>query len=150
MYLLISDFLAFDNLKLRSFLENNLNNISKMVYIASNFDDYERNKKYSDKIKNILEEIVHNQIDSTIIDSRLTSNQMINTIDESDILFLAGGNTKQQFDFIKHDQINSAIISKKNIIGMSAGAINVTTNIFLPSQFDKFVEKGIFLSLRKH
>ena len=52
MYLLISDFLAFDNLKLRSFLEKNLNNISKMVYIASNFDDYERNKKYSNKIKN--------------------------------------------------------------------------------------------------
>ena len=44
MYLLISDFLAFDNLKLRSTLEKNLNNISKMVYIASNFDDYERNK----------------------------------------------------------------------------------------------------------
>ena len=150
MYLLISDFLAFDNLKLRSTLENNLNNINKMVYIASNFDDYERNKKYSDKIKNILEEITHNKIDSTIIDSRLTSNQMINAIDESDILFLAGGNTKQQFDFIKHDQIDSAIISKKNIIGMSAGAISLTTNIFLPSQFDQFVEKDIFLSLRKH
>lgn len=113
MYLLISDFLAFDNLKLRSFLENNLNNISKMVYIASNFDDYERNKKYSNKIKNILEEMVHNQIDLTIIDSRLASNQMINVIDESDILFLAGGNTKQQFDFIKQYQIDSSIISKK-------------------------------------
>ena len=143
MYLLISDFLAFDNLKLRSTLENNLNNISKMVYIASNFDDYERNKKYSNKIKNILEEIVHNQIDLTIIDSRLTSNQMNHAITESDILFLAGGNTKQQFDFIKHYQIDSAIISKKNIIGMSAGAINLTTNIFLPSQFDQFVEKDI-------
>ena len=57
-----------------------------MVYIASNFDDYERNKKYSNKIKNILEEIVHNQIDLTIIDSRLTSKQMNHVIRESNIL----------------------------------------------------------------
>lgn len=144
MYLLISDFLAFDNQKLCKHLETL--EVNKMAYIASNFEDFERNIKYSHKLKGILEDILHHQIDLTIVDAKLTSSEMYKAICDADVIFLAGGDTKLQLSYIKQYALEKAILNKENIIGMSAGAFNLTTNIFLPNGFDRFVTKDTYFA----
>lgn len=143
MYLLISDFSALENQNLKEILQIKNYDINKMVYISSDFMQYDKNDRYSEKIKTIIERLFQKKIKLTVVDARIDTSKMISEINNCDLIFLSGGDTKLQFSYLNQYNISSSIISSKNIIGMSAGAINLTKHVFLPEKYDKYTESSI-------
>lgn len=115
------------------FLVNNIKNIN-VSFIAADFDTYENNDKYVNKLLKAFKEknIIFNTIN--IIDNRLNSNVIKTKIKESNLIFLLGGDTLKQIKTINDLGLRTSIncIKEKGIImGMSAGAINLAENVVL-------------------
>lgn len=114
------------------FIKINIKNEKIISFIASDFEDYEFNKKFVNKLINLFEqqslffEKVH------IIDSIKSKSEMIMNLKESNTIFLLGGDTLKQIDSINDFSLKKYI--KKNdkiILGISAGAINLAKRVVL-------------------
>ena len=66
------------------------------------------------------------------IDSRLSEYEMKKNINSSDIVFILGGNTLKQIEYINKYNLKNAIKNENHIlIGVSAGAINMAKKVVL-------------------
>lgn len=67
-----------------------------------------------------------------IIDYRLTESKMKRNINSSNIVFILGGNTLKQMEYINKYNLKNAIKNENHIlIGVSAGAINMAKKVVL-------------------
>lgn len=114
------------------FIESYFNNKKNITFISASFDHYDENDHYVDKlIKSFDKKKLHfDKVD--IIDNRMTSNDMIESIKKSNIIFILGGDTLAQIKNINKYNLKKYINDEsKIIIGMSAGAINMAKRVVL-------------------
>jgi peptidase E len=119
--------------KIKGFTEEIANNLKKdiidrnaLVSIASSPDDYEKTDKYFSILiewfKNIGIIFKH----YSLVDNRKKDSQIIN---EASCIFLSGGTTIKQMEFLRENNFCELLKDYNGIImGMSAGAINMGKN----------------------
>lgn len=118
--------------KIINFLNRNLKKINSISFVTSTFEDYEKNDYYVEKMKNSFAEKNIKFENVYIIDSRLTESKMKRNINSSNIVFILGGNTLKQMEYINKYNLKNAIKNENHIlIGVSAGAINMAKKVVL-------------------
>lgn len=132
-------------------MKEDLKDANSISFIASSPDNHEKNMKYvfgNDEVVGIINHLKEvktfdkiNLIDNSNIDKEALIN--------SDIIYLLGGDTKSQLEFIKNNKIDLILKDYKGIIlGTSCGAMNIATDSYYSKDedYDKsFFYKGIGL-----
>jgi len=118
------------------YLKEDINNNTKIVFISSQPEDYERNDKQILQFLIIFSKIGINFTKSTVIDKRIDSTKSKDLIKDADIVFLMGGCPELQMKFILEYDLSNSIKSKKIIIGVSAGSMNQSKRVVYIDDFD--------------
>ncbi len=111
--------------KQASYLKNDIKDDSKIVFVASDFDNYERNDKFVKKILKCFEKINIRFTNYYMIDNRVNKKQAKHLIRETDVLYFMGGNPKSQMENINRYSLKKIFNDYNGImISVSAGAMN--------------------------
>lgn len=101
-------------------------------FIASDFEDYEGNKKFVNKLVDLFKEQSITFKKVYIIDSLKTKPETHSNLKESNLVFLLGGDTLKQIEYINKFSLKELIKKEdKIVLGISAGAINLGTKVVL-------------------
>ena len=124
----------------REYLKKDINNYDTIVFIATTFDDYEKNDLYYNNLikhfKNI--DITFNK--AYLIDNRVAKDLAKDYILKSNIIFLMGGDTKKQIDSVKEYDLFEILKSKEGIIlGVSAGSMNQSSRVVYKNDYNNYV-----------
>lgn len=125
-----------------NFINENVKENKIISFVASSFDNYDSTDKYVDKLLKLFSDknMYFNNI--KIIDNRMNMEEMAKSIKISNIIFLLGGDTLKQIDYINKYNLKEVINDKnKIIIGMSAGAINMAKRVVLAKDEDDNIPK---------
>ena len=124
----------------REYLKKDIKNNDTIVFIATTFDDYEKNDLYYNNLikhfKNI--DITFNK--AYLIDNRVDKDLAKDYIFKSNIIFLMGGDTKKQIDSVKEYDLFEILKSKEGIIlGVSAGSMNQSSRVVYKNDYNNYV-----------
>lgn len=124
----------------REYLKKDIKNNDTIVFIATTFDDYEKNDLYYNNLikhfKNI--DITFNK--AYLIDNRVDKDLAKDYILKSNIIFLMGGDTKKQIDSVKEYDLFEILKSKEGIIlGVSAGSMNQSSRMVYKNDYNNYV-----------
>ena len=124
----------------REYLKKDIKNNDTIVFIATTFDDYEKNDLYYNNLikhfKNI--DITFNK--AYLIDNRVDKDLAKDYILKSNIIFLMGGDTKKQIDSVKEYDLFEILKSKEGIIlGVSAGSVNQSSRVVYKNDYNNYV-----------
>lgn len=124
----------------REHLKKDIKNNDTIVFIATTFDDYEKNDLYYNNLikhfKNI--DITFNK--AYLIDNRVDKDLAKDYILKSNIIFLMGGETKKQMDSVKEYDLFETLKSKEGIIlGVSAGSMNQSSRVVYKNDYNNYV-----------
>lgn len=123
--------------KQKEFLKKDIKNNMNIVFIASSFDNYERNDIKHKELVKLFNDININFNNIYLIDNRVDSNRAKELIKKSDIIFLMGGDPKQEMDsIIEYDLVKDIKAKEGIIIGVSAGSMNQITNVIYKDEID--------------
>ncbi len=102
----------------------------KFVFVASEFEKaYEITDRYYKWFLNMFDEAEIYFGQAKVIDGRMTKTEARKMIEEADVVWLAGGDTITQFHYFQEYNLDKVIKEHEGIvIGMSAGAINLSKN----------------------
>lgn len=110
-------------------IEKNLKddiNIDSFVFIPTAPENIDISEKYFDLTKNLFQSIGINFKTSTLLDRRYSSKEAKKIIKNATAIFLSGGDTLNQFKFIKEYQLKKVLDEFNGVLmGLSAGAINL-------------------------
>ncbi len=113
-------------------LKKDLDDKNELCFIPTDFSDAENNHKRCEKIVKWFEKHDISFDSVNIIDDSISNITAKKIIDKSNIAFFNGGDTLKQIEGINRKNIKDAFINNtKNIIGMSAGAINMAKNVLV-------------------
>lgn len=108
-----------------------------IVFIASSFDNYERNDIKHKELVKLFNDINIKFNSIYLIDNRIDSNKSKELIKKSDIIFLMGGDPKKEMDsIIEYDLVSDIKTKEGIIIGVSAGSMNQITNVIYKDEID--------------
>lgn len=124
----------------REYLKKDIKNNDTIVFIATTFDDYEKNDLYYNNLikhfKNI--DITFNK--AYLIDNRVAKDLAKDYILKSNIIFLMGGDAKKQIDSVKEYDFFEILKSKEGIIlGVSAGSMNQSSRVVYKNDYNNYV-----------
>lgn len=124
----------------REYLKKDIKNNDTIVFIATIFDDYEKNDLYYNNLikhfKNI--DITFNK--AYLIDNRVAKDLAKDYILKSNIIFLMGGDAKKQIDSVKEYDLFEILKSKEGIIlGVSAGSMNQSSRVVYKNDYNNYV-----------
>ena len=124
----------------REYLKKDIKNNDTIVFIATTFDDYEKNDLYYNNLikhfKNI--DITFNK--EYLIDNRVAKDLAKDYILKSNIIFLMGGDAKKQIDSVKEYDLFEILKSKEGIIlGVSAGSMNQSSRVVYKNDYNNYV-----------
>ena len=124
-----------------NYLRNDLIEKNKITFFSSSPSNYEENDRYFKINIAWLNEIGIRFNHYVLIDNRLNTDQILQYIRESQVIFLMGGNPITQIDFIRQNNLIETLRRYNEIIiGVSAGAINMALKS-LYSKDDKDIKK---------
>lgn len=124
----------------REYLKKDIKNNDTIVFIATTFDDYEKNDLYYNNLikhfKNI--DITFNK--AYLIDNRVDKDLAKDYILKSNIIFLMGGDAKKQIDSVKEYDLFEILKSKEGItLGVSAGSMNQSSRVVYKNDYNNYV-----------
>lgn len=123
--------------KQKEFLKKDIKNNMNIVFIASSFDNYERNDIKHKELVKLFNDININFNSIYLIDNRIDSSKSKELIKKSDIIFLMGGDPKKEMDsIIEYDLVSDIKTKEGIIIGVSAGSMNQITNVIYKDEID--------------
>lgn len=123
--------------KQKEFLKKDIKNNMNIVFIASSFDNYERNDIKHKELVKLFNDINIKFNNIYLIDNRIDSNKSKELIKKSDIIFLMGGDPKKEMDsIIEYDLVSDIKTKEGIIIGVSAGSMNQITNVIYKDEID--------------
>lgn len=123
--------------KQKEFLKKDIKNNMNIVFIASSFDNYERNDIKHKELVKLFNDINIKFNNIYLIDNRIDSNKSKELIRNSDIIFLMGGDPKKEMDsIIEYDLVSDIKTKEGIIIGVSAGSMNQITNVIYKDEID--------------
>jgi len=124
------------NAEQENFLKRDIVNNSTITFIASNFDDYEKNDFYVEKILNYFKKININFKNYHLIDRRINELESKEYIEKSDVVYLLGGSPELQMKLIDNYNLKSIIKNRNGItIGVSAGAMNQSKRVVYKDEY---------------
>ena len=129
-------------------IKKDLNGKKSIVFIPTSPTNYEKNDLYTygnSEIKGIMTYISNiSNIDKvTIIDDRISRDERIELIKNTDVIYLLGGNPFNQIEYINNNKYDELIRNFNGIIiGTSAGAMNLCKNVYYSK--DEDFDKSIF------
>jgi len=131
----------------KKYLQKDIKNNSNIVFISSSFNDIEKNDVYYKNMLRIFNDINISFDNTYLIDSRVSKNNAINYINNSDVIYLMGGNPFKEMESIKkYNLINVLREFNGIIIGVSAGSINMNKNICYINNGNYIEYEGIGLT----
>ena len=114
------------------------------VFIPANFENMEKVNGYANIDVSWFKEIGINLNGITVLNDTMTKEEMFRSIENADIIFLMGGDTLKQNDFLMKNDLKPIIKTfKKVVIGISAGAINLSNISLCSKDEEDGVEKTI-------
>lgn len=123
--------------KQKEFLKKDIKNNMNIVFIASSFDNYERNDIKHKELVKLFNDINIKFNSIYLIDNRIDSNKSKELIKKSDIIFLMGGDPKKEMDsIIEYDLVSDIKTKEGIIIGVSAGSMNQITNVIYKDEIE--------------
>lgn len=124
------------NSEQKKYLKKDIKNNSNITFIASTFDEYDKNKLFKEKIISFFSDIEIKFNTSNLIDNSISKETAKKILIDSDIVFLMGGDTKKQMESINEYNLINYIKSVPMIIGVSAGSINQTKNVVFLDEYE--------------
>ena len=122
-------------------IKESLDNENTFVFITSNPDDYKTNDNYANLTFNSFNISGFDFKKLIIIDNRYLNN-LENTIKNSDLIFLAGGNTEIEMNFFEKIKLREILKNYNGvIIGQSAGAINLANIAVCSPEYEEEIGK---------
>lgn len=119
---------------LKEEIESNLN----IIFIASIFDDYERNNEQFKRYISFFNAINISFKNSGIIDNRTDIENAQELVKNANIIFLMGGSPELQMkSIIKYDLIKY-FDNNKLYIGLSAGSMNQSKRVIYKDEFKNY------------
>ena len=119
------------------FLNKNIEDKKVISFVSCEFDDYEGNDHFANKLIRLFKEKEYEFDNTYVIDDRLSNEEMVNCINDSSIVFMLGGDTLEQIKNINKYNLKECITSNnKIVIGMSAGSINMAKKVVLAKDPD--------------
>lgn len=97
------------------------------AFVASEFEkDFEKTDWYFHHFLKMFEDISVKFDKAYVVDGRRSTQEMQDIVKKSDIIWLSGGDSPLQMEYLKKYQLDDIIRTHQGvIIGMSAGAINL-------------------------
>lgn len=110
-------------------LIKNIKDNSVITYIASDFDDIVKSKKYSSAMMRLFEAIGIKFKKVNLVDSSVSINDAKETLNSSNIVFLMGGSPYLQMKGINKYGLKDKIKTIDLVIGVSAGSMNQSKRV---------------------
>lgn len=110
-------------------IKKDLHNNSRIIFISSLFDDYERNDSQVSEFIKCFKDVGITFSSSIIIDDRTDKALIESIMNNSDIIFLMGGSPVLQMKKIKEYGIDKHILNCPIVIGTSAGSMNQSKHV---------------------
>ena len=121
-------------------------NKGSLIFIASDFTRYSKTDRHVNSFVNMFDErgIVFDKVQ--VIDDRVSKHKAIQYLEKADIVWILGGDTLKQINYIKEYGLISYLQNRNGItIGMSAGSINMAKRVVLPKDIeDNIPELSIY------
>ena len=116
----------------------------KITYISGCIDDKSKSKSYRNGASKNLIELGIDMQDFNLLWKDSDSNEMINQILESDMVYLLGGNPHEQTKYIKKNGLEDILHSYNGIIvGVSCGSMTMSKNVIIPKCGEKYLKEDI-------
>lgn len=126
-----------------NYFKNDMVLYKNIVFIPANFENMEKVNGYANIDVSWFKEIGIN-LNVTVLNDTMTKEEMFRSIENADIIFLMGGDTLKQNDFLMKNDLKPIIKTfKKVVIGISAGAINLSNISLCSKDEEDGVEKTI-------
>lgn len=127
-----------------NYFKNDMVLYKNIVFIPANFENMEKVNGYANIDVSWFKEIGINLNGITVLNDTMTKEEMFRSIENADIIFLMGGDTLKQNDFLMKNDLKPIIKTfKKVVIGISAGAINLSNISLCSKDEEDGVEKTI-------
>lgn len=126
------------------YFKNDMDSYKNIVFIPANFENMEKAMEYANIDVSWFKEIGINLSEITVLNDTMTKEEMIKVSENADIIFLMGGDTLKQNEFLEKNELKSIIKNfKKVVIGISAGAINLSNTSLCSKDEEDGVEKTV-------
>lgn len=123
----------------KEYLKKDIKNNDTITFIATTFDDYEKNDLYYNNLIKHFKNIDITFSKTHLIDNRVSKDLSKDYILKSNIVFLMGGDTKKQIDSIKEYDLFEILKSKEGIIlGVSAGSMNQSSRVVYKNDYNNY------------
>lgn len=130
--------------KVTNYFKNDMVLYKNIVFIPANFENMEKVNGYANIDVSWFKEIGINLNGITVLNDTMTKEEMFRSIENADIIFLMGGDILKQNDFLMKNDLKPIIKTfKKVVIGISAGAINLSNISLCSKDEEDGVEKTI-------
>ena len=127
-----------------NYFKNDMVLYKNIVFIPANFENMEKINGYANIDVSWFKEIGINLNGITVLNDTMTKEEMFRSIENADIIFLMDGDTLKQNDFLMKNDLKPIIKTfKKVVIGISAGAINLSNISLCSKDEEDGVEKTI-------
>lgn len=124
----------------KEYLKKDIKNNYTITFIATTFDDYEKNDLYYNNLIKHFKNIDITFSKTHLIDNRVSKDLSKDYILKSNIIFLMGGDTKKQMDSVKEYDLFETLKSKEGIIlGVSAGSMNQSSRVVYKNDYNNYV-----------
>jgi peptidase E len=130
--------------EVRKYFKKDMIKCESITFIPGEFEDIDKVKRYVATDVEWFKEININIKKVNILNDNMTKCDMKNIIENTDILFIMGGNTQKQNQFLEKYKLKKLIKETNAItIGISTGAINLAKKSLCSKDLDDGVEKTI-------
>ena len=130
--------------EVRKYFKKDMIKCKSITFIPGEFDDIDKVKRYVATDVEWFKEININIKKVNILNDNMTKCDMKNIIENTDILFIMGGNTQKQNQFLEKYKLKKLIKETNAVtIGISSGAINLAKKSLCSKDLDNGVEKTI-------
>lgn len=127
-----------------NYFKNDMVLYKNIVFVPTNFENMEKVNDYANIDVFWFKEIGINLNGITVLNDTMTKEEMFRSIENADIIFLMGGDTLKQNDFLMKNDLKPIIKTfKKVVIGISAGAINLSNISLCSKDEEDGIEKTI-------
>lgn len=121
------------------YLKNEIKNSHSIAFVVSDFIDNAKTDRHVNIIINSFNKIGISFNSVKIIDYRIDKNEAKEYIEKSDILFIMGGDTYNEFQYIKEYNLIKLIKNFNGIIiGVSAGSLNMSKNVCYLDEYKEY------------
>lgn len=127
-----------------NYFKNDMGGYKNIVFVPANFENMEKVNSYANIDVSWFKEIGINLTGITVLNEKMSKEEMFKSIENADIIFLMGGDTLKQNDFLMKNDLKPIIKKfKKVVIGISAGAINLSNISLCSKDEEDGVEKTV-------